>query len=330
MLNKKPLYLILMASFVACGLLTIGVSATQAAFVEETHAGQADDFYESSNKANLWDSLKEDLELSHETDNPEVQKQITWYQHHQTYLNHAIKRAAPYIFYVYQQTQKQHLPAELALLPFIESNYNLSAASEVGATGLWQIMPGTARESGLKINSQYDGRRSLTASTRAALNYLSSLHRYLNKDWLLALAAYNSGQGTLLQAIKQNTSEDQDTDFWSLPLPQQTRTYVPKLLAIAAIIHQPERYHIHLQPVNNTPYLSSVTIVEKTDFNQAARIVGISTATLRQLNPAFRQWPLIAANGPMNLVIPINKAAQFKRTLAQLPLQHQERLPAHI
>ena len=78
MLNKKPLYLILMASFVACGLLTIGVSATQAAFVEETQAGQADDFYESSNKANLWDSLKEDLELSHETANPELQQQITW------------------------------------------------------------------------------------------------------------------------------------------------------------------------------------------------------------------------------------------------------------
>ena len=308
MLNKKTLYLILISFFVFCGLLTHNVLAYQ-----------ADDPYPSSNKANLWDSLKDDLELSHETDNPEVKKQINWYQHHQSYLNHAIARAAPYIFYVYQQTQKQHLPAELALLPFIESNYNPSASSEMGATGLWQIMPGTARQTGLKINSQYDGRRSLTASTHAALSYLSSLH-FLNKDWLLALAAYNSGQGTLLQAIRQNSREDQDTDFWSLPLPQQTRAYVPKLLAIAAIIHQPERYHIHLQPVKNGPYLSSVKVAAKTDFNKAAKLAGISTATLHELNPAFRKWPVVAMNAPINLVVPINKAVQFKKTLAELPM----------
>lgn len=312
MLNKKTLYLILISSFVFCGLLTHNVLAYQ-----------ADDSYLSSNKANLWDSLKDDLELSHETDNPEVKKQINWYQHHQSYLNHAIARAAPYIVYVYQETQKQHLPAELALLPFIESNYNPSASSEMGATGLWQIMPETARQTGLKINSQYDGRRSLTASTHAALHYLANLH-FLNKDWLLALAAYNSGQGTLLQAIRQNSREDQDTDFWSLPLPRQTKIYVPKLLAIAAIIHQPERYHIHLQPVRNVPYLSSVSVAAKTDFNKAAKLAGISSTTLHQLNPAFRKWPVVAMNGPMNLVVPVNKAVQFKKTLAELPLTKQK------
>ena len=177
MLNKRTLYLIIMSSFVFCGLLTHNVLAQQAAFVEEQASLiDGDNPYSPSSrdadKANLWDTLKDDLELSHETDNPEVKKQINWYQHHQSYLNHAIARAAPYIFYVYQQTQKQHLPAELALLPFIESNYNPAAASGMGATGLWQIMPHTGKQSGLKITSQYDGRRSLTASTHAALNYL--------------------------------------------------------------------------------------------------------------------------------------------------------------
>lgn len=113
------------------------------------------------------------------------------------------------------------LPPELALLPFVESAYNPSARSPNGASGLWQITPATANLLGLKRNQWYDGRNDIIRSTDAAIAYLSYLNRKFDGDWLLSLAAYNSGEGTVARAISANQARGKNADFWALNLPRQ-------------------------------------------------------------------------------------------------------------
>ena len=136
----------------------------------------------------------------------------------------------------------------------IESNYNPFLYSKRGATGLWQLMPGTATGFSLLINWWYDGRRDVVASTNAALNYLEYLHDYFH-SWLLAIAAYDAGEGTVAAAIRYNRRHGYLTDFWSLPLPYETREYVPKLLALADVIKNHQDYNLQLNPVENGPFL---------------------------------------------------------------------------
>src|SRR3990167_8915906 len=120
------------------------------------------------------------------------------------YLIRSAKREAPYLYYIHQQVKKRHLPAELVLLPIIESGYNPFSMSSVGAAGIWQLMPATANELGIRQNRWYDGRRDVIASTRAALNHLVYLQSFFDGNWLLALAAYDTGEGNVLSAIKRN------------------------------------------------------------------------------------------------------------------------------
>lgn len=267
--------------------------------------------------ANLWEALKDDFQLYVPVEKPAVKAQIDWYVHHKGYLKKLVERSAPFIFYIYQQTQKRDLPAEIALLPFIESEYNPFAFSQAGATGLWQMMPGTATGFGLKIDWWYDGRRDITASTQAALDYLSYLHDFLGRDWLLAIAAYNSGEGAVREAVKRNIQHHKPADFWSLSLPKETQAYIPKLLAMIAIIQDPERYGIELPTLENAPYFTPVNIGAQIDFKEASTLSGLDIQTLHTLNPGFRRWAT-DPDGPFTLLIPTRKVAYFKKRLAAL------------
>lgn len=267
---------------------------------------------------NLWDDMQDNLQLPDASDQPRVQEQILWFQRHRGYLNKIIKQSAPYIYYIYQQTKIRNLPAELALVPIIESEYYPFAHSKVGAIGLWQMMPGTASGFGLKINWWYDGRRDLIASTKAALDYLAYLHDFFTNDWLLAIAAYDSGEGTVQKAVAYNKRHKRSTSFWSLHLPKETLVYVPKILALSAIIRDPYRYNINLMPINDAPYLEQIDVGSQIDLDQAAKLAGMKTKTLRFLNPGYRRWAT-DPDGPYTLLVPANKAAGFRQRLDALP-----------
>lgn len=194
----------------------------------------------------MWTTMSSHFSLNTATDQKAVAKQIAWLQAHQASLKQTLKQAAPYISYVYNQTQAHGMPAELALLPIVESDYNPHATSKVGASGIWQLMPATASSLGLKSTATYDGRRDIVASTGAALHFLDNLGHQFHQNWNLALAAYNWGAGNMEKVV---VSQHQ-TNFWSLQkLPAETQNYVPKLLALAAIIKDPARYHIQLPQV---------------------------------------------------------------------------------
>jgi len=257
-----------------------------------------------------------------------VVAQRKWYTRHQSYLDRTFNRAEPYFYQIVQQVEKRGMPLELALLPVVESAFQPFAYSHGRAAGLWQFIPGTARRYGLKINWWYDGRRDIFASTNAALDYLDSLHQRFNDDWLLALAAYNSGEGTVARAIRYNKRHGRGTSFWDLRLPRETEGYVPKLLAIADIVADPDKYGIRLKSIDNTPRLTKVNIGSQLDLAVAADMADMSLEQLYILNPAFNRWAT-PPNGPHRLMLPLDKADNFRQQLAKLPEQERVKWVRH-
>ncbi len=268
---------------------------------------------------NLWPEMSQRFTLSEKlTTNPDVLKQIHWYQEHKAYLYKVAIKSRPYLYYIYKQTQEHKLPPELALLPIIESAYNPFAYSSRGAAGLWQFMPVTASVFNLRENWWYDGRRDLVDSTDAALTYLAYLDKFFNHNWILAIAAYDSGEGTIQHSMRYNKKHHLSTDFWDLHLPQETQNYVPKLLALAIIISNPSTYHIKLPPIPNHPLIAVVPLQSQIDLAHAAKLAHISLKELYTLNPGFNHWAT-APKGPYRLVLPADKASKFKEGLAKLP-----------
>lgn len=199
-----------------------------------------------ANENQLWQRIRDGFQLQPHEKKQLVQKYLKDYQIHEAQFQITLERAKPYLRHIIKQVEAKGLPSEIALLPFVESAFKVDAFSHKKAAGLWQIMPRTGRYLGLKVSKEYDGRLDVHASTKAAITYLDRLSKRFNGDWLIALAAYNAGQGRVSKAIKLNQQKGRKTDFWSLQLPKETRHYVPHFLAIVEIINNPDEYGIEL------------------------------------------------------------------------------------
>ncbi|MEK1907758.1 MAG: LysM peptidoglycan-binding domain-containing protein, partial [Pseudomonas sp.] len=253
--------------------------------------------------------------------NPRIENQRLWFVSKPSYLESASGRGSLYIHYVVERLEERNMPMELALLPVIESAYNPFAYSRSDAVGLWQFIPATGRHFNLRQTSWYDGRRDVTASTNAALSYLSRLHDMFNGDWLLALAAYNAGEGTVSRAIERNQKLGLPTDYWNLPLPKETQDYVPKLLALSQIVMSPEAYGVSLNPIANEPYFEEIAIKQNLDLSRVAAMADMDEDELYNLNPAFKKR--ITMDGPRHLLVPTDKAEMLTASLALMKPQAQ-------
>ncbi|WP_058529084.1 lytic transglycosylase [Legionella londiniensis] len=273
-------------------------------------------FTQASPAPNVWDVLRKQFVLNHETTRPEVQNQIRWIISHPSYIR-KLAESEPYIYHIVTEIKKRKLPGEIALIPMIESTYDPFAYSGAGAAGLWQLMPGTGTDLGLKQDWWFDGRRSIRPSTDAALNYLTYLHKFFKGDWLLAFAAYDSGEGTIARLIKQS-GRRRYISFWSLPVPRETKAYIPRLLALAAVIQNPKRYNVQLPEIPHLPYFAEVDIGSQIDLDHAAKLAGISYKELIKLNPGYNRWATPPYQ-PFKLLIPVERVKQFNRNLASTP-----------
>lgn len=272
----------------------------------------------------LWKALSYNYEMEPaNSDQSSVVTEIHWFQKHQDYITELTHNAQPYIYYVYQQLRKRHMPAELALLPMVESSYKPFESSNVGATGLWQMMPDTASGLGLKAWGA-NGRRNVIASTNAALTYLAYLHRVFG-SWPLALAAYNAGEGTVQKAIQNNMKRHLPTNFWSLHLPKQTEEYVPKLLALAAIMENPERYKVHLEPVPNKAYFGAVKLDQKINLADVAKLSDSDPKTIQKLNPGIKSSITPIAKHPTYLLVPVDKLPVLQAKLKDAGSRHHDK-----
>ncbi|EEF79924.1 lytic transglycosylase [Methylophaga thiooxydans] len=276
----------------------------------------------------VWDRIRDGFVISdYQQLHPDSERHLRWFVDHPEYVARVVERARPYLHHIVEEVQKRDMPMEIVLLPVVESGFKPYAYSKSHAAGLWQFIPGTGKVYGLQQNWWYDGRRDVIQSTRAALDYLEKLHNDFG-DWQLALAAYNCGEGTVGRAIKRNQAKGKATDFWSLDLPSETSAYVPKLMAVSHMVKYPERYDLSLSPVDNKPYLTTVNIGSQIDLAKAATMAGLSKDELFILNPAFNRWAT-APEGPHVLVLPLTKAEQFKRALAEMPAQNRVKWARH-
>jgi membrane-bound lytic murein transglycosylase D len=246
-----------------------------------------------------------------------VDAELNWYARNQAYLDRVTQRATPFMYFILQQLKLRKMPTEIALLPIVESAFQAFAYSPSSASGLWQFIPATGKHYGLRQNWWYDGRRDIHAATIAALDFLNDLHKRYTGDWLLALAAYNSGLGTVNRAIRKNRKDNKPTDFWSLNLPKETRDYVPRLLAISALVAEPKAYGVHLKPIPGKPYFEKINVGHQIDLALAARLADISIDELFSLNPAFNRWAT-PPGGPHYLLVPVVSVHYFKEGLAEL------------
>jgi membrane-bound lytic murein transglycosylase D len=264
-----------------------------------------------------WDRMRQNFTLTI-PNNSRINKELNWYKKHPKYIQRIQQRAAPFLYFILEEIEKRDIPAEIALLPAVESAFQPFAYSPGRAAGIWQFIPSTGRYFGLKQNWWYDGRRDVVSSTHAALNYLQRLSEQFDGDWELALAAYNSGGGTVRNAIKRNLKRGKSTDYWSLKLPEETSAYVPRLLALAKIFKDAESYGIELDPIADEAYFATVDIRSQLDLALVAEMADIPIQELYLLNAGFNRWAT-DPDGPHQLTLPIDRMEQFNQKLAALP-----------
>lgn len=266
----------------------------------------------------IWDSLRAEFKLNHQEDSPQVQAEIRKLLADKETLYKILESSAPYIYFIHKETKQRSLPAEIVLIPAIESQFNPNDYSHKGATGLWQLMPATATQLGVKVKANYDGRRNVVFSTQAALAYLNNLKKTFQGNWYLAISAYNCGAGKVLTAIRRNGTRD----VWHLTnLPPETRAYLPRLLAVAALINHPEKYDIHLPPIMDKPYFVELTFNKPVNLRQIARAHDIDLHCLHALNADYQQGVISDKAGTYSLLIPIKEKLtwlQKVRTLGWL------------
>lgn len=264
----------------------------------------------------IWQQMRMRFQLPSSSSQPEVKRWIRWYQKNPVHISRLQNQADTWIGYVFSEVDKRRLPIELALLPAVESAYDPLAYSHGQAAGIWQFIPPTATHLGLERNWWFDARRDVPQSTQAAMHYLSYLYSRFG-DWLHALAAYNAGEGNVAGAIRRNRKRGLPTDFWSLDLPKETESYVPKLLALAAIIRNPVLYNIELQPIAHSPHFEIVEVDGQLDLAQAAELAGIDTDTVRRYNPGLNRWAT-PPDGPHQLSLPTYSVSRFKDGIKNL------------
>jgi len=258
----------------------------------------------------VWAHLRGEFRMSEV--NPElVRRHESKFVSSSAYFKRTIERSRPYMYHISNEVAKRNMPAEIALLPFIESAYVTKAKSHVGASGLWQFMPATGRHYGLEQTPLYDGRHDIYAATDAALNYLQYLHGLFG-DWSLALAAYNWGEGNVGRAVNRARAQGLEPVYENLRMPNETRNYVPKLLAVRNIVNNPEYFGMSFADLENKPFFKAVDIDQPIDLSAAVRLANISQAEFDALNPAFKSPVYIPKTG-RKLLLPATAIATFER-----------------
>lgn len=277
----------------------IGVDKTQFLFVEG---------------GSVWANLRNNFRMN-EVNSELVRRHEGKFAASSAYFHRTLERSRPYMYHISREVAKRNMPAEIALLPFIESAFVTKARSHVGASGLWQFMPATGRHYGLEQTPLYDGRHDIYAATDAALNYLEYLYGLFG-DWSLALAAYNWGEGNVGRAINRARSQGLEPTYENLNMPAETRNYVPKLLAVRNIVNNPEGFGMRFADLENKPHFQAVNVDSPLDIKAAARLAQISESEFLSLNPAFKS-PVYIPKVGRQMLLPISAVRTFEHNYNQ-------------
>jgi len=258
---------------------------------------------------NIWDRIRAGFAMP-PLDTPLVERMERFYLSKPDYLQRMFSRGGRYLFHIIEEIEKRGLPAELALLPFVESAMNPTALSTAQASGLWQFIPSTGRAYNLKQDWWVDNRRDVVKSTQAALDYLQKIYEMQGNDWFLALASYNWGEGAVARAIKLNKSRNRPADYLSLNMPNETRHYVPKLIALKNILLRADELGLAIPALANRPYFVTIEKTRPIDLKLAAEFAGMTVEEFLELNPAHNR-PVIAASRNSEIKLPADRLDPF-------------------
>ena len=195
-----------------------------------------------------------------------------------------------FLYFVIKELEKNNLPIELSILPYIESNYDPFSISPSGAVGMWQFMPRTGRLYELNKSWWSEDRHDPFKSTEAAIGYLKYLYQRFDGDIYLSIAAYNAGPSLVDKRINQNKKKGEDIDFWSLNLPTQTKNYVPKYIALRELILNPEKYGITLPNIPYESVVQKITIPGQVEILALSEYLEIKPELLYKLNAGYTKW----------------------------------------
>ena len=265
-----------------------------------------------SEYGDLWTRIRQGFALD-DIDGPLVKAAEDWYAARPDYVARMIERSRRYLYYIVVEVEKRNMPLEIALLPMIESAYNPMAYSRSRASGIWQFIPSTGKRYGMEQNWWFDERRDVVAATEGALDYLQTLYADFG-DWYLALAAYNWGEGAVHRAIAANQKRGKPTDYLSLKMPKETRSYVPKLQAVKNIVSDPEVFDLSLADIPDAPYFTVVRTNRKMDVKAAADLAEMPLDEFLSLNPQHNR-PVIAGADEATILLPYDKAELFAAKL---------------
>lgn len=295
--------------------------------VESDHSKTAGAITPEQANNDLWERVIAGFQIP-EQDHPRITQQLKWYKRNPKHMERVCKRATPFLHDIVEVLEENNLPTELALVPVIESAFRPYSYSHGRAAGLWQFIPSTGKLMGLEQNDWYDGRRDIYASTRAAAKYFIYLNDMMKGDWLHSLAAYNAGPGHVFKAKKRNRKHQKNLDYWNLKLPKETMDYVPRLLAIKALVTDPELHNQVLCKIKNEPVIQAVELQGQLDLAIAADISNLSMDDIYAYNPGFNRWAT-PPNGPHRLILPISIVERFQAAEEQLPKTQRVRWREH-
>ena len=249
----------------------------------------------------------------------EFRRKLRRYHGNQRFFDAIGSNASPWLYHVTRQLAARGLPGEIALLPAVESGYDARAVSSRNAAGLWQILPGTARDLKLSRSWWYDARHDAPAATEAALDYLTFLHDELNGDWMLAVAAYNCGPGNVRRAIRRAGLRIETADYAAIEryLPRETRSHMARWLVLSEIVAMPRLHNVRMKTIPWRPYFTEITAPSQINLASTARSVGLPPAELVLLNLGFRRG-MTAPNGPHRLLVRTEHADRLGRELSQV------------
>ena len=268
--------------------------------------------------SNAWDRLRFSQVIDTQSDTAAVQRELNYFLQKPDMIDRFTKRSSPYLTYILEALEREGLPLELAVLPFIESAYNPAATSRKGAAGLWQLMLGTARELKVKQTIWYDGRRDLIESTDAALDYLNFISQKYDQDWYLTLAAYNAGHNKVSRLIDKNLQANKGTSFWDLKLPKETRVYVPRFLAFLEMLRRADEYSIALPEVGNELSYQKVATNKPVDIGSLEKKLGLEKGQLTSLNNGYIR-EVTPPGKDWYLLVPSESGEKVPALLASMP-----------
>ncbi len=239
---------------------------------------------------NVWDRITAASSNDQEHLDEKTLVYINAYLRNPNQLDKLLEKGRYFIYFVLEELERYKLPPELALLPYIESNYDPFSISASGAMGIWQFMPATARIYGLKDTWWYEQRHDPLASSKAAVRYLAYLHNRFNNEITYTLAAYNGGPTLLEKQIKLNKKLGKPTNYKNLKLPKQTKEYVPKFKAMLELVLNAEKYGINLPNFPNKKVLGNIELNGQVEILAFSEFAGLKPEFVYKLNAGYTKW----------------------------------------